>query len=161
MGRPACSTIPHPLSPSALLKGPPPVPVPIGAPVFPGLRWVVRCHGSDEAGRVAPPDYYVRRRRRLPRLSNTAGDSHYDRTRTENQVRPAKKTTDSWRGGLPKASSPALTVFSDGGPRLALSPRRPKPHFPRVRRLGRAPRDGILRRGPPSIRPRSNLPRGR
>ena len=25
------------------------------------FRWAVRCHGSDEAGRVAPPVYYVRR----------------------------------------------------------------------------------------------------
>ena len=66
-----------PLS-SVVLKGSPPVPIPIGAPLIPGFRWAVRCHGSDEAGRVAPPVYYVRREGRLPRVSNTAGDSHID-----------------------------------------------------------------------------------
>jgi len=50
------------------------VPIPIGAPVDPGFRWAVHCHGSDEAGRVTPPVYYVRRVRRLPRVSNTAGE---------------------------------------------------------------------------------------
>ena len=62
------------------------MPIPIGAPLIPGFRWAVRCHGSDEAGRVAPPVYYVRREGRLPRVSNTAGDSHIDEILPEKQA---------------------------------------------------------------------------
>jgi len=58
----------------------------IGAPLYPGFRWAVRCHGSDEAGRVAPPVYYVRREGRLPRVSNTAGDSQLSRLGRKKQV---------------------------------------------------------------------------
>ena len=71
---------------SSSSKGSPPVPIPIGAPLIPGFRWAVRCHGSDEAGRVAPPVYYVRREGRLPRVSNTAGDSHIDEILPEKQA---------------------------------------------------------------------------
>jgi len=50
-----CDVIRHLYSASYFLKIPPPVPVPNGAPNFLELKWAVRCHGSDEAGRVAPP----------------------------------------------------------------------------------------------------------
>ncbi|NBN95485.1 MAG: DUF1552 domain-containing protein, partial [Verrucomicrobia bacterium] len=36
----------HPPSAIFSVKGPPPVPIPIGAPLCPGFRWAVRCHGS-------------------------------------------------------------------------------------------------------------------
>ena len=82
----ALSVIRHPSSAIFSVKGPPPVPIPIGAPLCPGFRWAVRCHGSDEAGRVAPPVYYVRREGRLPRVSNTAGDSQYGAKACEKQA---------------------------------------------------------------------------